>query len=912
MRRVGTAAFAFILACASTSRADDAVRPEQRAAVHQSSHQGSSAFSNALRLARMLYDDRTIAMLVAARGGAKNATDDEVAEAVDAYENIGDPDRAISLLTKRLERSPKNKRAREMLAELYERDGRSADAAAMWATLDSVVDPFALTIPQITSYARDLARAGKIEAAFAVLRAHAPGTADDATTFWIDFGTLAWLLEDQPLALQAYRKVWSLEPTTPNVGTRLMNLAKDEGFDEEAISVALAEYALSHEPTTLLFAANVQAERRDWAGVNRTLALAQADPAGFERREEYWMLRAEVASELGDEPGSILAWKKVLALRPNNSTAQAAVLWHDVDQDDVRAITRDVELFRPNARISEDLWAPFGVALQRIGRGREALEFILRAWRTHPEDESMTFELADALESAGAAEIAGRLRRHVMSQRQTSAQATVRSGTVTKEELGRLLEHVEYVREHAGVAMGERWLRATLASHSDESAVNELALTTYSSDERWELARKAMRHVKNVPLEAQMTLAIADGDYGATRRLLAMPALTSPRARAQGYELLERDADERGGLRDAWTNEPEADRLAGAQRLRELQARHAPNFKLGGGYAYVNGLQALAVEVGAAHDLGPLRVVYTARGGNISLTSGSPAIDTLSMAGPRTEAALGVLLRRVDTRGVTELGAGIDYQPDRPIPRATFFDERLFGRVLSTKLDLTLHDRIEDTPWLRLEGARSRGIVGVRVDYAKRLYTAVDVGAIEDHTRRFEHLGFGTEEIFESGVKILRGTPELDIGVEAEAVQRWNVDLRRVNNVTKSDITLKDADPINGCTNCLLPESYQVVAAVAHLARGDFADRYRADRRSFPRYDCDAGAGVIFPAHSALTTSAGTTATEKPLPWVHFSCALSFRIAGGGYLSGSGSYDRGVGGNDERNAHANLFFTQPL
>lgn len=894
-RRLVACAVVSALCAASFARADDTVRPEQRTVARPRPPPTNSAFANALRLAHMLNDDHTIAMLVAARGQTRDAKLEEVAQAVDAYENLGDPDRGVELLKQRIALFPKETAARVMLAELYERDARSADAAATWRTLDAPTSGLALTAAQVVAYARDLARTGKTEEAFAVLKAHVKGTSDDAIDFWHDLGILAWELEDDDTSLIACRKVWAKDPATPNIGPRLMTLAKEHGLLDEAVTVALAEYARNKEPTTLLFAASTQAERRDWAGAKKTLTLAEADPAGFAKREEYWMLRAEVASELGDEAGAMAAYRSALAVRPSNTTAQAAILWRDIDHDDAIALDRDLERFRTQARVSPNLWAPFGVGLDRLGRSREALEFILRDWHTHPDDDASTLELANALTSTGAVTIADRLRRRVQSRRETAALAVLHANAPKKEEVALLVDHVEYVRERAGVAMGERWLNATLGVYGDQPDARDLALSTYVTDERWVRARRASRWAVRSPIamDTRMSLAVNDGDYGEVRRLLSMPELTSEKKRAEGFELLERDADELKSLNQAWSAEPDADRTATARRIRELIARHQPNVKVGGGYVYVNGLSDFTVDVGAAHDLGSFRVLYTGSGGSISLTHGSPAVDTLVLAAPRAEASLGVLLRHTDTRGVTEVGAGADYQPERPLPRLTFFDEHVFGKVWATKIDASLDDMIEDTPFLRLEGARSRATLGLRADYARRLYTAVEVTGLEDHSRRFNHLALGVAEVIETGVKLVRGEPEWDLGIEAEAVQRSNVSLDKVASVTQSDLKLRDPE----CPACYLPESYQVVSVVTHLTRGDFASRYRPDRRAFPRYDCDAGLGLIFPSQEAAA---------------HVGCSVSVRIAGSGFASATAVYDRGVAGSDEQVARTSLSFTQPF
>ncbi len=905
MRRVVVLS-AIALALSSLAHAGDAVRPEDRGGTARPVSAAGTPFGNALRLAHMLSDDQTIARLLSARAMAPNATVEEVEQAMVSLETIGAPDQALKLLHQRLARFPKEVRTRVMLAQLLERDSQSTAAAAVWKDLDRD-DPFALTPAQVLEYERDLARTGKTETAYDVLKAHAYGLPPDEVEFWHDLATLAWELEDDAVALDAYRKVWMKAPTTVNVASRLMTLAKEAGSLEEALQVALADYAVTKEPTTLLFAADLEATRARWASAKQIISLADDDVASFSKREQYWMLRGEVFGELGDEATAYAAYRMALSLRPDSTSAQAAILWHEIDHDDVVALRRDLDLWRPYAVDSDELWKPFALGLDRIGRSRDAMRFYVRAWRAHPDDDALTIDFADVLERTGEPVFADRLRRHVMGKRQASALAALVTATPTPDDLALLASHIEHVRVTSGVAMGERWLTAARAAHPTSKEIANLSLITYFDERRLDRARPLVPRQDHDSSERtqlqgyRLELAIEDDDYREVKRLLTGNQLSMPSARARAFEFLGKDDDEASSLKRVLTDEPSADQPAAARRLREIEARHAPSALLGATYTYYNGLSAVGPDAAAAHDLGPFRVLYSAWGRSMSLSPGTPAHDDLTLTHARAEAEFGGVLRRMQAHSVTELGAGINYQPDRVVPRATFFDERTFGRVLSTRVDVVFDDKIEDTPFLRLEAVRSRATLGVRADLVKRVYVSAALEGLEDHTRRFDHLALGLEESAEAGVKIARGDPEWDVGVQVVAAQRQNASSLTPTSLAAltTDVQLTQRD----CLGCYLPPSYQMISVVTHLTRGDFEQRYRPDNRPFPRYDCDAGIGVILPRSDAPSSELAA----------HLQCAASFRVVGTGFVSGTGYYNRGIAGiGEDQNAAVSIFYTQPL
>ena len=119
-----------LAAAARAEKSSDDVRPEDHAGSRTGGAASSttSAFGNALRLARMLNDERVVATLLSGRAMSPGATKGELAEMVDSLEAIGEPDRAARLLEQRLRHFPGEDDTLVQLAGLLTRSGRAKEA----------------------------------------------------------------------------------------------------------------------------------------------------------------------------------------------------------------------------------------------------------------------------------------------------------------------------------------------------------------------------------------------------------------------------------------------------------------------------------------------------------------------------------------------------------------------------------------------------------------------------------------------------------------------------------------------------------------------------------------------------------------------------------------------------------------
>jgi hypothetical protein len=850
----------------------------------------SDPYENALRLARALHDDRVVADLLSRRALGAAATRDDVAAVVDALEALAEPERAARFLEERAHRYPDERDTRVLLAELQTRMGRASDAVATWRTL--AAGGGRLSTAEASAFADALAATGDGAGAYAVLKAAAPAAPDDAKDFWADLAALAWEADDAPEALLAYRLVWSRRYPLPGAAQRLMTLARNAGSIDEAIHVGLDDYRDSGDVTSLMRAAEIQEEQGAWPDLDRTLALALAHPEDVTRKPEYWLLRGETSAHLADHDGARKAYETALKLVPDSATAQSALLWDALDRADDAALGRYVGAWRAFADVNRELWAPFAVALARLGRAAEAIPFFVRHFREDSRDLLFTLEFADVLERVGNARLALKTRAFALTQLHREALGSLHRESMTADERVLVEETAQAIRARAGAEVGERWLRAVRAAMSGRADERPFFAEWYLDDDRVDAARRELDFAGRWADAARwrkyrLSVALADDDLATVRELLASSASVEPDERIEAEIALEQDRAAASSIVSVGdSSDPVADDWH--QKLLDFRDRHRPYVRGGGSYLYINGLDVAGPELSAAHDAGNARLSYTADAERMVAPDRS-----LQLAAPVDEASVDAQVRLPSRRGVTEIGAGFDYQPAHtyqgatPVARARFFDQRLVTEAVGTTVQAAFDDPIEDTSLLRVAALQSRLQLGVRADFGLRWYASLDLHGREDHTRTFDPIGYEIGEEAEAGFKIVRRDPQWDVGVQAVADQRMNLALPGA---------IAGLVPRGADLGLYVPPTYQLLSVVTHLARGDFSQRYRPELTPFPRYDCEAAAGVLLPDLDAV---------------VHVQCSASVLVSRSGYASAIAFYNRGVAGiADQTNAQLSVTYTQ--
>lgn len=843
-----------------------------------------SPYANALRLARMIHDDKTVARLLVLHGLNRGATEGDLQAVVEAYEIAGTPDLATAFLRERIKRYPDERRTRVLLAEFLVRCGDTRAALAAWREQIAKFGEAALSPTETLKYARDLSRVGDVDAAYKVLvtlRAKAP---DDAKEYWLDLATLAWDRDEDEIALAAYEKVYKADPATPHVAARVVALYADLGRVDDATPIALADYARTNDPLLVMAVAHLREQRGEWQKLKELIAAAGAKKGALQEREDWFILEGNCLKQLGEVPAAMSAYRRALGVSPESADAKANLLWTILDRNDVKQLRSALGLFARSSKDEALLWAPFAVGLVKLGRYAESVPYFEKHLEKHPDDSYMRLDYSDALLNLDRRGAANELRRQAVAKLRSDAVRALHARAKTEQDVHVIETTAALVRERSGAAQGEKWLDAIVRVDPRFRKQEDVAVDAYIATDRPDYARRILLRLgeagRRGPLRRhRLALAIADNDRAEIAALLEGKGDLTPEERVHGLLALDRERPAIGAITEEIARtEPTAE-----SGLRETLARlgpyHRPTARFGGWYTHVTGLDVIGPVVGASHDVGSGALVYSGYGVQMTERAG-----IIALPDPRYEAEVGVTWRRPSARGVTELGAALNYQEGTPIAKPALFDQRLVTSRFGITTDLRLASRVDDTSFLRVGAMRNLVSVVGRYD-APWWYASLELEGREDMSRKYLHLAWDAVETAEAGVKLTRGEPHVSIGAQGQASQRSNrVDLPSdAEGLILPRVALVRA----------LPPSFQLASAVLHVSRGDFLERYRPDRAPFPRYDCEVAAGVLFPDTDAA---------------VHLKCGASARMPAG-YASVVAFYNRGVAGvTNNENAELSLSY----
>ncbi|MEJ2481499.1 MAG: tetratricopeptide repeat protein [Acidihalobacter sp.] len=343
-------------------------------------------------------------------------------ELVSVYQTLGEPDKAHEVLARYIRRHPDDRRIRVRLANLQVYDGEPEAGIATWQAIgrrfgENVEVRLALMRLNWQTY--------HMNRALELARSAAPEF-DQAGDYDLSIaGELAWRSGDDALLKAAYERLWTRESATPIVPQRMALAAVQAGNVEAAALWAQRGWKRYHDGPLLLRIMPVAINAQRWDLVRRMLGAAGNRLNGH---LEYWLIRAELATHDGHPRQSVAAYRHALAIAPGSVTARAGLLWTLVSLGDRAQLRHYLRRWAPDAVSDSGLWAAFAAAYSQIGETRRALAFYAREMRANPHDYLWAASYAQALDQAGYATDAWRMRRYALRGLRKQAQAELAGG----------------------------------------------------------------------------------------------------------------------------------------------------------------------------------------------------------------------------------------------------------------------------------------------------------------------------------------------------------------------------------------------------------------------------------------------------------------------------------------------------
>ncbi len=325
------------------------------------------AREQALQLGHALFDHQTVVSLLEASARRGDLSLDELLDLTDAFEAQGNPDAARAAL-RRFERRFTNDR--RYWTERAAVDEHAGDLEGALFSVRAVNRMFAGGAEQ-TREAELLWTLDRPEEALEVARRQAPTADPEALSFWRLFGDLAWALEADGDAQNAYQHVWTAGGGDREIAERLATLEADGGQIDELARLGADAFQKLGESSVLLTAMEAAADAGRWEPAQRLAGIAAPHREQFEAEAGYWSVLGRLAAHDGDRARAAAAFARAVALAPadpglaedlHDARVEAGLEREPDDADDARAQAAD----RASARLSAAIDAHDRKAVREI------------------------------------------------------------------------------------------------------------------------------------------------------------------------------------------------------------------------------------------------------------------------------------------------------------------------------------------------------------------------------------------------------------------------------------------------------------------------------------------------------------------------------------------------------------------
>jgi hypothetical protein len=428
-------------------------------------------WQNVLRLAPMLDDDE--AYLTALVHQARATPNDlKLIDNVTAtYERLGRPDDGLAFL-RSLPRATNADAIDQRISQLAERAGHDDQALATYRVVQARHPNDADAALRTASV---LYRQGDYGASLAALKAARAGAKDSDQDFWRNYAELARLLQQDDDANEAYRHLIASGAATPDdLGD--MTYFYDP-YPIDAGRVAELRYRRDHTVRALQDAIFYYTDAQAMDRVATLLAsltpderkAADVSPALLGVRAEYYRLI--------DQPRNALAdLRRAVDLPGASSDLRAAYLWTLVDYGSDADLRDALKRWRGNADQSSALWGAYAAAEMRLNRPVAALEYLRRQSAMMSRDPLWLLSYADAQEQAGHDGLAWSIRKKVWLQmEQDEANLVKLHGAQRAAMRGRTAQDTETLEDLRGRRVA---LSADYATGDESAALLDSLMST--------------------------------------------------------------------------------------------------------------------------------------------------------------------------------------------------------------------------------------------------------------------------------------------------------------------------------------------------------------------------------------------------------------------------------------------------
>ncbi len=384
-------------------------------------HPTSKNSNHTRYLAMSLYDYATVEYILDSTGKRRRLAADEISLLVSIYEKRGDPAGGVSYLNRYVKRQANQRDAWLAIAYLQERMQAVQDALATWREIDQ---RFGLSVKESEKFATLLWSLDDTAGALQVLQQAQPNAVDDDEKFWRLLAQIAWLEEQDLLAMQALQRTIKSPADVTQQEADILLLIADASATDLQLQVAQTSWERFRQPHYLLALMQMAQAVERWDILELALNIAKNHNDLFADSLQYWLLQASFADHKGRLRQAENAYSQALRLSGNSSEVAQTFLWFLLNSDQQIKLASYLRKWQRLAQQDASLWSVFAASTSKLDRHAESLRWYGLLVQEDATDVDVLLAYADTLHTSGRASAAWRLRKHIY-QRMLGQQADV-------------------------------------------------------------------------------------------------------------------------------------------------------------------------------------------------------------------------------------------------------------------------------------------------------------------------------------------------------------------------------------------------------------------------------------------------------------------------------------------------------
>ncbi len=409
----------------------------------------------ALRLSKAFYASQTFSDLIEVLSEREKLEEAELKLYIASCEREGLPEKAEGFLEDLIDKYPEELASYDMLIDLRKKLG---EPEKLLSSIEEKEWRFGLSIKEVQDKAKLLWKLNRTEQALEFLYSTSILNCPDDLGFWNLLTELSWSLEANVEALSSHRMLWQFGDRVPLLADRLIILSRDQGFEEEAVDVALQAWDEFEIPRFL-----IQGMEAAWQKGEREQAVAMVKVAMmreplFMEFEYYLILRAILLDRSGDHELARFYYERALELNPESPTARPGLLWLLINHRQLEPMLSYLNRWKEDAEYDSSLWAPYASGYQLLNRMPESIVWYQKHAEKNPEDYLWLLSFADALEQAKRPGSAWKLRNYVFTQVLPRVGKRLLRDDDSKADQEALRSYVVLTKGFFGVPAGDEWL----------------------------------------------------------------------------------------------------------------------------------------------------------------------------------------------------------------------------------------------------------------------------------------------------------------------------------------------------------------------------------------------------------------------------------------------------------------------